>query len=45
LFNDNNKNNFYIKVGGSYVSCANEPEFNDSIIYYQLNNYSDAELD
>ena len=38
------KNDLYIIVNDAYVSCANEPEFNDSIIYYQLNNYSDEEL-
>lgn len=44
MFNNDNKVNFYIKVNNAYVSCANEPEFNDSITYYQLNNYSDEEL-
>ena len=44
VFNDINKNNFYIKVNNVYVSCANDPEFNDSITYYQLNNYTDEEL-
>ena len=39
------KNDLYIIVNGNYVSCANEPEFNDSITYYQLNNYTDAELE
>ena len=44
LFNNENKNNFYIKVNNIYVSCANEPEFNDSATYYQLNNYTDEQL-
>ena len=39
------KNDLYIIVNGNYVSCANEPEFNDSITYYQLNNYTDTELE
>ena len=44
LFNATNKNNFYIQVNGSYVSCANEPEFNDSVIYYELVNYTDEQM-
>ena len=44
IFNNNNKNNFYIQVNGSYISCANEPEFNDSITYYSLINYEDNQM-
>ena len=44
LFTDNNKYNFYIRVNKEYVSCANEPEFNDSITYYELINYSDEQM-
>ena len=47
----NIKGNLYINLKENsptdtpdYVSCANDPEFNDSYIYYILNNYSDTEL-
>jgi hypothetical protein len=43
-----NKNNFYININENninktpeYVSCASDPEFNDSMIYYELVNYND----
>jgi len=35
----------YIKINNEYASCANEPEFNDSAVYYQLNNYTDEQLE
>jgi hypothetical protein len=35
------KDNLYIKINNEYASCSNEPEFNDSATYYQLNNYTD----
>ena len=39
------KDNLYIKINNEYASCSNEPEFNDSATYYQLNNYTDEQLE
>ena len=39
------KDNLYIKIKNEYASCSNEPEFNDSVTYYQLNNYTDEQLE
>ena len=39
------KDNLYIKINNEYASCTNEPEFNDSVDYYQLNNYTDEQLE
>ena len=46
-----NKVNFFINMNEhdalkepEYVSCANDPEFNDSAIYYELVNYTDEQM-
>lgn len=45
LFTNSNKINFYIKVNNEYISCINEAAFDESVEYYKLENYSDAQMD
>lgn len=50
IFKDN-KIKFFINLNEhdqtktpDYASCANDPEFNDSVIYYELVNYTDEQM-